>query len=130
MMKHFWIETSVKNSISYDNFFQDLLKEGHNHFVVQDDNPYRFFLKLIRNLISEKNSTLLDSDLSVEEIFDLGLNTKDMEKTYLQSDLSDHYKDISQILNILKDNENRLEVEMFTSGTTGRPKKVTQTLKI
>ena len=43
MMKHFWIETSVKNSISYDNFFQDLLKEGHNHFVVQDDNPYRFF---------------------------------------------------------------------------------------
>ena len=75
------------------------------------------FLKLIRNLISEKNSTLLNSDLSVEEIFDLGLNTKDMEKTYLQSDLSDHYKDISQILNILKDNENRLEVEMFTSGT-------------
>lgn len=128
-MNLFWVDSSFNNYISYDNFFQDLLKEGHNHFIVQDDNPYCFFLKLIRNLISGKNSILLDFDLSVEEIIDLGLNPKDIGKTYLQPDLSPHFRDISQVLNTLKDSEDKIEVEMFTSGTTGRPKKVSQTLK-
>lgn len=129
MMKTFWIDSSFNNHISYNNLFLDLVKEGRNYFVVQDNNPYHFFLKLLRNLISDKNCILLDSDLSKEEILNLGLTTKEIEKTYLQPDLSHRLSDMSQILSALKDNEDKIEVEMFTSGTIGRPKKVSQTFK-
>ena len=94
---------------------------------VQKSSPYQVFLHIIRNFLNRKNNTLIDFDFSINELSNSDLDEQIiLNGSYYQEDLSSRFRDIRSIVNYLISNEQTLSIDMYTSGTTGRPKKVSQ----
>lgn len=128
-MHYFWIDAKRNLKVSYYDFFQDLIKEGVNCLYVKAEDPYILFLNLIRNFLNNKNSIILDSDFSELELNKLDITSDDIQKeNYFQPSLVKKYEDFKHILDFLDKNKHQLFIQIFTSGTTGNPKKVSQTL--
>lgn len=66
--------------------------------------------------------TLLDSDLSAEEIAGLGVSGPDMERDICGAD----FADIGALMDAVKKSTSKISI--FTSGTTGLPKRVEHTV--
>lgn len=129
-MNLFWSDWGSNIEITYETFFYDLTKSGKNNRYIKDSNPYMVFLNLLRNLISEKKSFILDADLSDEEIAFLEIKNEDLKKgEYFQTDQLHNFKSINDVIHFISSKQNKLELEILTSGTTGKPKKVLQSVK-
>jgi len=129
-MSFFWIDSKRSIEIRYEEFFKQVNFEGENNIYIYKDNPYDVFLNLVRNLINNSKSIILDADFSKEELLSIGLSNDIIDKgVYQQPNLSTKLKSFEDLLDFLDSKSNDLLVEIYTSGTTGRPKKVTQTLK-
>ena len=129
-MNAFWIDNDMKLNISYDELYGLIVKSDSNNIYVQDSNPFSVFLNVLRNLVCEKQSILLDADFSEEELNSLELSSNVFNKgKYFQQDLSNRFFSFKSIFEFLQKNSEHLSIEIFTSGTTGRPKKVSQSLK-
>ena len=129
-MNLFWLNKNENVEITYDTLYSDLTKSGYNNNFIQYENPYDIFLNLIRNLLSEKQSIILDSDFSSEELLFLDIKKVDIEESqYFQSDKSNQFNTIEDIIQFIIDKKNELGIEIFTSGTTGKPKKIFQSFK-
>lgn len=129
-MSFFWIDSKRGIKIRYKEFFKQVNLAGENNIYIFKDNPYDVFLNLIRNLINNSKSIILDADFSKEELLSIGLSNDIIDNgVYQQLDLSTKFKSFEELLDFLDSKSNDLLVEIYTSGTTGRPKKVAQTLK-
>jgi acyl-CoA synthetase (AMP-forming)/AMP-acid ligase II len=127
-MSLFWIDKTGLE-ITYDDLFNDLIKEGEGNVYIQNHNPYFVFVNLLRNLLSQKKSIMLDSDFSSVELLSLEISDEVLLKgKFFQSNLSDEYRNLEMIFDSYERNKNFLEIEIFTSGTSGKPKKVSQSL--
>jgi acyl-CoA synthetase (AMP-forming)/AMP-acid ligase II len=127
-MSLFWIDKTGLE-ITYDDLFNDLIKEGEGNVYIQNHNPYFVFVNLLRNLLSQKKSIMLDSDFSSVELLSLEISDEILLKgKFFQSNLSDEYRNLEMIFDSYERNKNFLEIEIFTSGTSGKPKKVSQSL--
>jgi acyl-CoA synthetase (AMP-forming)/AMP-acid ligase II len=128
-MKYFWIDSSRQEEVTYEDFFRQLLDEGTNSVFVKAENPYYLFLNLLRNCINGKESIILDADFSSQELDSLGVTIEEINKSeYEQPSLRDKFIDFDDVLFFLETNKHILFVQIFTSGTTGQPKKVFQSL--
>ena len=128
-MNTFWIDSKLNIEVSYDVLYQKLIKKGSNNTYIKSENPFDLFLALLRNLINGKDCTILDADFSEEELVGLGVESEQIENSfYVQPDLGTTFSDFEKILSFLEAQEQKTTVQIFTSGTTGRPKKVEQTL--
>lgn len=128
-MKYFWIDSSRKTEVTYEDFFQQLVDEGTNSIFVKAENPYYLFLNLLRNCINGRESIILDADFSLEELDSLGVTIDEINKSqYRQSSLKGKFTDFDDVLFFLETNKHKLSVQIFTSGTTGQPKIVSQSL--
>ncbi|MGB0879293.1 MAG: ANL family adenylate-forming protein [Polaribacter sp.] len=126
----FWIESNRNLEVSYNTFFNELIKEGENNVYVKHENPYIVFLNLIRNCISGKKSIILDSDFSEVEMNALEIsNDVYLNGKFVQPNLSESFQSFEDIISFLKAQNEKLEIDIYTSGTTGRPKKITQRFK-
>ena len=124
--KIFW---SNYNEISYDRFLSDLVSSGDNNIFIKNSNPYKVFLNLIRNVINNKDSTILDADFSITELENLNLSKRIItDGKYFQPDLSSKFKTFEDILYFLNLNKSKINFTLYTSGTTGRPKSIIQSL--
>ncbi|WP_405208888.1 AMP-binding protein [Aquimarina sp. LLG6339-5] len=129
-MDVFWIDNSRDIRVSYDDLLEELVKEGDNNLFIYELNPYKVFVKILRNLLSEKRCIILDADFSNDELTGLGISEEDFKNaSFFQEDLRSKFNSFDEILNFLKSSENNLDIEIYTSGTTGRPKKVEQSFK-
>lgn len=129
-MSFFWIDSARGIKVTYEAFFDELTNEGYNNVFVFKDNPYEVFLNLLRNLVSKKNSIILDADFSEDELLSIELSNDIIaDGTYCQQNLSSKFNSLNELFTFLNLESNNLKVEIYTSGTTGRPKKVIQTLK-
>jgi acyl-CoA synthetase (AMP-forming)/AMP-acid ligase II len=128
-MNTFWIDSKLNIAVSYDVLYQKLVEKGSNNTYIKSENPFELYLALLRNLINGKDCTILDADFSDEELVGLGVDSEQIENSvYVQADLETTFSDFEQILYFLAAQEQMTTVQIFTSGTTGRPKKVAQTL--
>jgi acyl-coenzyme A synthetase/AMP-(fatty) acid ligase len=128
-MSLFWIDNSRGLEISYNDLYEDLIKEVEGNVYIQNQNPYLVFVSLLRNLLSQKKSIILDADFSNEELLSLGISENEIIKNkYFQSDFSNDFKSLDEIFDSYNINKEDLEIEIFTSGTSGKPKKVNQKL--
>lgn len=127
-MSLFWID-KTGFEITYDDLYNDLVKDGEGSVYIQNSNPYFVFVNLLRNLLSHKKSIILDSDFSSVELLSLEISDEVLSRgKYFQSNFSDEFRNLDMILNAYERNKKKLEIEMFTSGTSGKPKKVCQSL--
>jgi len=128
-MNFFWIDIVRNNNISYKDLYFDIVREGESNIYINEEDPYLVFLNLLRNLLSEKKSIILDFDFSNEELIGLKVTEELIELgKYYQTNLSEKFRSLNEILSFFELKKEVLEIEIFTSGTSGKPKKVTQNL--
>ena len=115
-MKNFLID---KNKIyTYESLLENINNSSSYCQIYKTDVLYDFFLNFIISLLSESPIVLIDSDINENELQEINTTRINIcEKVSLKK-----YIDFNEIVNdILK---SKSEVTIFTSGTTGQPKKV------
>lgn len=125
-MNMFWIDQKRGTQKSYSELIHELNgKSGCKRYIYLDD-PYRIYLELIHSLIHGYEVELLDAQLSLTEIRNLGLDTKNMDiETRAETGTIGNFEELCARIEQAKDT---WRVAIYTSGTTGRPKKVIHTL--
>lgn len=122
-MSLFYSEVGV--SISYENLIKDVVNRKQYPFVVRHLDYYSIFMDIIISLVANKGLIIIDSDLSEEECKNIGLDESVLKKKVEVE--SKYLKDVNDLLYHVK-NADKWELTLFTSGTTGVPKKITHTL--
>lgn len=119
----------VHNDIvyTYENLLDDLKnKEIYSTYIyVQDNNPYEIFLSIIHSLLYDYPIEILDGDFSEKEIDELGLNVGNVLMTSKITE-SSHFLHFDEVMQQIQAIE-KWHVTLYTSGTTGRPKKISHT---
>ncbi len=106
-----------------DYSYLDLLNSVNGKILffplLQSDDLYTFFSNLIIGLATDSPLTLVDSDFTENELSNLGLT--DINRATPVKGL--FFPDVESLIDKVKTSE--AEITIFTSGTTGQPKKVT-----
>lgn len=120
-MKNFLIDKNKK--FTYQTLLNDINSANSYFPVYKTDVLYDYLLNLIIAILSEKPIILIDSDVSDFELS--GFDVKDLNAIhYIKLNNYKNFKEI--ICDCLK---SKSEVTIFTSGTTGQPKKVTHSIQ-
>lgn len=108
-------------NITYEELIEDINKTKEIKKYIYEQDPYEILKKLIISIINGNQITLLDSDFSVEEIKKLGVSEDELEKSY---ENKEKVNDMDDLFSKIEKNKDIWELTLYTSGTTGRPKKV------
>lgn len=122
----FWIDKKRNLTISYEKLIEEINNIKEFNKYVLSDNPYQIFLNIILGIINNRNIILLDSDFSENEIFSMGLQWENInEEKYINNESIETLDEL-----ILKINEykNDFKLTLYTSGTTGKPKKINHSM--
>ena len=122
MSKLFYYDNIEGFEISYQDLFNDLSKEDIYSKYCKTDSYYQVFKHIILSLILGEELILLDNDFSNEEIDKL-IGDEDLifSSKSFKSIGKITFKDIQKQINF---NKNNWKITLFTSGTTGLPKKI------
>ena len=122
MSKVFYYDNIEGLEISYDNLLKDLSDENNYFMYCKTNSYYLVFKHIILSLILGEELILLDNDFSKEEINKLiGDDNFIFNSKSFKSIGQVSFKDIQERINF---NKNSWKITLFTSGTTGLPKKI------
>lgn len=124
----FYSDSLESLSISWDQLISDLKEFNSFNPYCFENSYYKIFLRIIFSMLSGKNITLLDADLSLQEVFALTSHgdLTSFEESVSKIQLPSSKKDLIQLL---RNTPESWEITLFTSGTTGKPKSVSHTFK-
>ncbi len=112
-----------QHKYSYD----DLLSAIHQDMVyypcLQTDDLFGFFCNLVKALVYGQNLTLLDADIHADEIN--GIITEEINKPYPLH--PQPYTSMETVVEAVMQSPSKITI--FTSGTTGQPKKVVHSIE-
>ncbi|QYR20251.1 fatty acid--CoA ligase family protein [Paenibacillus sp. sptzw28] len=127
-MEKIFLATNVAE-YSYSRLIEDLNAKGDYsvYVYVKYNHPYKIFLSIIHSLIYKYSIEILDGDFSAQELQALGIDPNRLEITRpVEKRL--HIDSLDTLLDRVKD-QDTWTLTLYTSGTTGRPKKVSHHLK-
>jgi acyl-coenzyme A synthetase/AMP-(fatty) acid ligase len=109
---------------SYEQLLHDLsqIKELSRYVYVAGNDPYQIFLSVIHSLINRYSIEMIDGDFSDNELDQLGLSKyvlTAVEKLEAPIEIVDFPNVLAHLADVQE-----WSISLFTSGTTGRPKKV------
>lgn len=105
-------------SYSYKELLNSLNTANFYYPIYKEKNIYLYFLNFILALVNNKSLILLDSDINATEIIGI-----DKEQINVSKALIPHtFSSIDDVVIALKKSISKITI--FTSGTTGQPKKV------
>ena len=115
----------VANGIEYS--YEELFINAKNNrrssvIFVERNEPFKVFVEILSHIIYQEPCVLIDGDLKNAEIIKLGIDV-DSEKS--NASKISTIKNIEEIVFNLNSSVIDCLITLFTSGTTGRPKKVT-----
>ena len=115
-------------SVSYQTLLADLNSAKFFPLYLKTDSIYDCFLQILVATLSEKEIVLLDSDFTDSEIASL---TNLQNGEYREMKIARAYADLKSVDELIErlDNIKNAQITFFTSGTTGRPKKVSHRLQ-
>lgn len=111
--------------ITYEELIKDINKTEEIKKYIYEKDPYEILKQLIISIINGNQITLLDSDFSLEEIKNLEISDDELDKKYKNKEKVENIEDL---YNKIEKNKDIWELTLYTSGTTGRPKKVVHKL--
>lgn len=115
--------------VTYEQLINDLNEMDYcsSYIYVENNEPYDIFIKIIHSLLYDYQVELLDGDFSSRELNELNINENMInEQKKLSNVLT--FDSINDVL--IKVKETKIwRLSLYTSGTTGRPKKVGHTFK-
>lgn len=106
----------------YDDLLNSLQNDSFYYPFYKTNDVFRFFVNLIKALISNQSLSLIDGDINLSEIIGLDLNQINVPFTI--SPLK--FCGIQEVVEAVQ--QSNSEITIFTSGTTGQPKKVKHTI--
>lgn len=111
--------------ICWAELLNDLSETTHYNPYCYNKDYYGLFKHIIISMLLGREIILLDYDFSKEELINLtGRTTFESLKTKLHKSLLS-YRSKEELINQLRDTDSNWKLTLFTSGTTGIPKKVT-----
>ncbi|MFZ4739787.1 MAG: ANL family adenylate-forming protein [Bacteroidales bacterium] len=129
-MELFYRDCSLESEIYWTNLIEELNQiERYNPFCKSKDY-YSIFCHIIISLLLGEEIILLDSDFSEEELVKLTgySNFESFNKPIYRKKL-EVIRSKTHLLNCIDQSKSEWEITLFTSGTTGIPKKVTHNFK-
>lgn len=112
------------NGIEYG--YEDLLRalnEGTTYYpYYKTSDVFSYFVNLIKALAASKPLVLLDSDINPSEIDGLDESKVNVSEAISQATL----KNMDEVVEAVQNSKS--EITIFTSGTTGQPKKVVHSI--
>lgn len=108
---------------SYDDLFQSINSCDTIYPIFRTDDLYNYFVNLLKGIATNSHLTLIDSDTNIHEIPDLNendINTPHKIESCVMSSLTELISKVST---------SSSKITLYTSGTTGQPKKVTHQIK-
>lgn len=109
-------------SYSYDDLFQSLNMSLEYCPLYKTSDIYSYFVNLIKALAANKPLVLLDSDLNPAEIDGVDENLVNVKEEIDKKS----YMSMDEVVEAIQNSKS--EITIFTSGTTGQPKKVLHTV--
>lgn len=122
MSKLFFKDSIEGININYDDLLNDLSTVNSYNKYCQTSSFYSVFKHIITSIILGEEIILLDHDFSVEEVNKLTGDYSLM--SYGKSIVTIGKISFEQILEKIEVNKNSWKITLFTSGTTGVPKKI------
>ena len=116
-------EQNIKNT--YYDLYNDLISKSTIKKYIYEKNTYNFFKELLFCILQEIDTIILDGDFSKEEIERLGFDYSSVIQEYDIQNLSLSFEEFLEKLALMKGNG---RISLYTSGTTGFPKRVTHNL--
>ena len=115
-------------SVYYQTLLADLNSAKFFLRYLKTDSIYDCFLQILVATLSEEEIVLLDSDFTDSEIASL---TNLQNGEYREMKIARAYADLKSVDELIArlDNIKNAQITFFTSGTTGRPKKVSHRLQ-
>lgn len=122
----FFLKDTTKNQlITWNELISDLSGQNTYNPYCKSEDYYQVFRHIITSMLIGKEVILLDSDFMDDELIKLtGYSAYDSFNEPLDEDLL-KVKDKGELLERLNKTGNNWKISIFTSGTTGLPKKVT-----
>ena len=110
---------------TYHNLIEDINNNTKLYRYCYNPDTYSIFLQIITSIIYGKNMILLDYDFTDKELNSLGI-----DKNELNSYEHINHQPITVFQDIVNNVENNEDwkLTLFTSGTTGLPKRVTHSI--
>ena len=109
-------------SYSYDDLLQSLNMSSEYCPLYKTSDIYSYFVNLIKALAANKPLVLLDSDLNPAEIDGVDEHLVNVKEEIAKKS----YMSMDEIVEAIQNSKS--EITIFTSGTTGQPKKVLHTV--
>lgn len=103
---------------TYTDLLNSLNASSQYYPLYKTADIYAYFVNLIQALINSKSLVLLDSDLNPSEIDGIDESMVNVAETVEQP----QYANMDEVVAALQQSSS--EITIFTSGTTGQPKKV------
>ena len=125
MSKLFYQDTIEGIEVNYDNLLNDLSSVSSYNKYCKSSSYYDVFKHIILSMIIGEEIILLDHDFSSDEIEKLiGDNSMIFNEKPINAIGKISFK---EILEKIKINKNSWKINLFSSGTTGLPKKISHT---
>lgn len=125
-MEYFFIDERRNIRKTYNDLINDINLNGEFNKYIYERNVYKIFVDIISSLVIGESIELLDMDLSANELVTMGISSNDLAIKI--SNRNKKVKSYEHLLKIIEENKLNWKITMYTSGTTGRPKKITHQL--
>lgn len=117
-----------KNTYSYQSLIADLnrIQTGQRYVSSPTNHPYEVFLAIVHSLVHDYEIELLDGELSASELLAQGVDQDSLRET-VPINTSRTVGNLTELFERIRGSTS-WKLTLYTSGTTGRPKKVTHNL--
>lgn len=114
---------------TYRTLLEDLNSKEYSepYIYIQNNDPYRIFLSIIHSIICDSPIEIIDGDFSKLELENMGINFNSLS---ISEKISHHLSldSFDNLINLIQQNK-KWKLSLYTSGTTGRPKKISHDFK-